>query len=98
MAMLAGQPDVAYRRHTFHERRIFHQGRAAIAPLRRSNRAAHFLLRCVALLFSVSIAAASTTSVQVLVPAHAATAAQGGINVEPSARPWRYVGANPDSW
>ena len=23
---------------------------------------------------------------------------QGGINVEPSARPWRYVGANPDSW
>src|SRR6266568_1038330 len=76
----------------------FTRGRAAIAPLRRSNRAAHFLLRCVALLFSVSIAAASTTSVQVLVPAHAATAAQGGINVEPSARPWRYVGANPDSW
>lgn len=23
---------------------------------------------------------------------------QGGVNVEPSARPWRYVGANPGSW
>ncbi|MGH7876967.1 MAG: glycosyl hydrolase, partial [Candidatus Dormibacteraceae bacterium] len=23
---------------------------------------------------------------------------QGGINVEPSARPWQYVGANPDGW
>jgi hypothetical protein len=23
---------------------------------------------------------------------------QGGINVEPSARPWRYVGGNPGSW
>jgi hypothetical protein len=22
----------------------------------------------------------------------------GGINVEPSMRPWRYVGANPDGW
>lgn len=28
----------------------------------------------------------------------AAAVRQGGINVEPSARPWRYVGANPDSW
>jgi putative glycosyl hydrolase len=28
----------------------------------------------------------------------AATAAQGGINVEPAARPWRYVGANPEGW
>ena len=33
-----------------------------------------------------------------LVPASAATTAGGGINVEPSARPWQYVGANPDSW
>ncbi len=33
-----------------------------------------------------------------LVPAAASTTAQGGINVEPSARPWQYVGANPDSW
>lgn len=31
-------------------------------------------------------------------PAEAASATLGGINVEPSARPWRYVGANPDSW
>lgn len=32
-------------------------------------------------------------------PARAVAALrQGGINVEPSARPWRYVGANPDSW
>src|SRR5258708_7494602 len=23
---------------------------------------------------------------------------QGGVNVEPSARPWRYVGGNPGSW
>ncbi|HUZ90144.1 MAG TPA: cellulase family glycosylhydrolase, partial [Candidatus Acidoferrales bacterium] len=23
---------------------------------------------------------------------------QGGINVEPSARPWQYLGANPDGW
>ena len=23
---------------------------------------------------------------------------QGGLNVEPSARPWRYVGGNPGSW
>lgn len=23
---------------------------------------------------------------------------RGGINVEPSMRPWRYLGANPDSW
>src|SRR6266566_4395977 len=23
---------------------------------------------------------------------------QGGINVEPSMRPWRYAGANPDGW
>jgi hypothetical protein len=30
--------------------------------------------------------------------ARAATATLGGINVEPSARPWRYLGANPDSW
>ena len=32
--------------------------------------------------------------------AHAAgTAARpGGINVEPSMRPWAYLGANPDSW
>lgn len=30
--------------------------------------------------------------------ARAATATQGGINVEPAARPWRYVGANPDGW
>jgi hypothetical protein len=28
----------------------------------------------------------------------AATATLGGINVEPAARPWRYVGANPDGW
>ena len=33
-----------------------------------------------------------------VVPAAAATIARGGINVEPSARPWQYVGANPDSW
>lgn len=26
------------------------------------------------------------------------TATLGGINVEPAARPWRYVGANPDGW
>jgi len=32
------------------------------------------------------------------IPAHASTSAQGGINVEPAARPWQYVGANPDSW
>jgi len=31
-------------------------------------------------------------------PAAAATSSLGGINVEPAARPWRYVGANPDSW
>jgi len=33
-----------------------------------------------------------------VLPAAAATAAAGGINVEPSARPWQYLGANPDSW
>jgi hypothetical protein len=33
-----------------------------------------------------------------LISASAATSTQGGINVEPSARPWQYVGANPDSW
>jgi hypothetical protein len=33
-----------------------------------------------------------------LITANAATSTQGGINVEPSARPWQYVGANPDSW
>jgi len=33
-----------------------------------------------------------------VVPAQAASSAQGGINVEPGARPWQYVGANPDSW
>lgn len=31
-------------------------------------------------------------------PAVAGTLAAGGINVEPSARPWHYLGANPDSW
>jgi endoglucanase len=33
-----------------------------------------------------------------LVSATASTSALGGINVEPAARPWQYVGANPDSW
>ncbi len=41
-------------------------------------------------------AAAFGVQVQSTPVVHAA--ALGGINVEPSARPWRYVGANPDSW
>ncbi len=45
------------------------------------------------LLIGVSFAAAAPAA-----PVAAATSTQGGINVEPSARPWQYVGANPDSW
>ena len=33
-----------------------------------------------------------------ILPASAATSAAGGINVEPAARPWQYLGANPDGW
>jgi hypothetical protein len=31
-------------------------------------------------------------------PAAAAGGPAGGLNVEPSMRPWRYMGANPQSW
>src|SRR5207248_1367061 len=44
------------------------------------------------LLFAVATTAILQTS------AVASTSAMGGINVEPAARPWQYVGANPDSW
>ena len=44
------------------------------------------------LLFAVATTAILQTS------AVASTSAMGGINVEPAARPWQYVGANPDGW
>lgn len=54
---------------------------------------------CFVFLFAASLCAISLAApVRSTRPALAATSAQGGINVEPSARPWRYVGANPDSW
>ena len=49
------------------------------------------------MLIGLAVFAVATTA-YMLVPADASTTAQGGINVEPSARPWQYVGANPDSW
>jgi len=44
------------------------------------------------LLFAVATTAILQTS------AVASTSAMGGINVEPAARPWQYLGANPDGW
>jgi hypothetical protein len=62
--------------------------------LRRfETKAAHLgLLLLGLMLFAVSAVALLEK------PAAASTSAMGGINVEPSARPWQYLGANPDSW
>ena len=54
---------------------------------------------CAAALIAVfSFALVQLTPGRSITTARAATATQGGINVEPAARPWRYVGANPDGW
>jgi hypothetical protein len=45
-----------------------------------------------------ALAQAAPAQPGLAVTAHAATATLGGINVEPAARPWQYVGANPDGW
>lgn len=42
--------------------------------------------------------AAAQIGEQPAIPAYASTIALGGINVEPAARPWQYIGANPDGW
>jgi len=57
---------------------------------------------CTAALLAVlswtALAIAAPAQIRLALPARAATATLGGINVEPSARPWQYVGANPDGW
>ena len=48
---------------------------------------------------ALAVSASAFQAVPARVPnVKAATATLGGINVEPAARPWRYVGANPDGW
>ncbi len=49
------------------------------------------------ILLGLALFAVATTGF-LLVPAHAATTAQGGMNVQPGMRPWQYLGANPDGW
>ena len=62
----------------------------------------HLRIGCTLALLAVSswAALAQTGPVppRLAVIARAATATLGGINVEPAARPWQYVGANPDGW
>ncbi len=53
-----------------------------------------FSWRFLLVLLAYSFAAGAAPPVTV----HASTSAAGGINVEPAARPWQYVGANPDGW
>jgi hypothetical protein len=49
-------------------------------------------LAALAVVFSVGFGSRSGSVVQ------SEAVRPGGINVEPSMRPWRYVGANPDGW
>ena len=45
-----------------------------------------------------AVVATTTMVVQGRAAPSANASIPGGINVEPSMRPWRYVGANPQSW
>ncbi len=74
-----------------------------MARQRHFGKAAYLRFSCSAVFIAVSSLWALSQGMPgqsslTVVPALAATSTLGGINVEPSARPWQYLGANPDSW
>lgn len=66
---------------------------AVLGARSRTHRLAEGLLGCLAAISVFGLLSAGGTS-----DAVAASGPSGGVNVEPSIRPWRYAGGNPQSW